>query len=204
MPGPNRSSGARRHPRPDSPPTRAHPLSPEDVDHQIGGLGHEPRLRISFRTIPEVSRPPAPHDRLTIHGRRPLVDRFRAGRPSTTSPTKCASPAPQLTKWVRRRRAEGDPGLHDSSSRPWLHRTEPLPMRRIASASHGATASSALHGSAQSLGYPNNYNAQLEPVQGLRRAATPGGFRCPGNQPLRTRCAPTRRARGHLDARQFR
>lgn len=40
MPGPNRSSGARRRPRPDSPPTKARPLSPEDVDHQIGGLGH--------------------------------------------------------------------------------------------------------------------------------------------------------------------
>ncbi|MFD8001347.1 transposase [Streptomyces mirabilis] len=30
------------------------------------------------------------------------------------------------------------------------------------------------------------------------------GFRSPGNQRLRTRCATTRRARGHLDARQFR
>jgi transposase len=27
------------------------------------------------------------------------------------------------------------------------------------------------------------------------------GFRNPGNQRLRTRCATTRRARGHLDAR---
>ncbi|MEU4603285.1 transposase [Kribbella sp. NPDC023972] len=30
------------------------------------------------------------------------------------------------------------------------------------------------------------------------------GFRNPGNQRLRTHCATTRRARGHLDARQFR
>lgn len=30
------------------------------------------------------------------------------------------------------------------------------------------------------------------------------GFRNPGNQRLRARCATTRRARGHLDARKFR
>ncbi|WP_405966209.1 transposase [Streptomyces sp. NBC_00015] len=30
------------------------------------------------------------------------------------------------------------------------------------------------------------------------------GFRNPGNERLRTRCATTRRARGHLNARKFR
>lgn len=156
MPGPNRSSGARRQPRPDSLPTKAHPLSPEDVDHQIGGLGHEPRLRIRFRTIPEVSRAPPPcpaeppcpadHPRQTAP-RRP-GPRCQAGL-SPTSPTKWVSPAPQPTNGSGAGEPKAIRGCMTVPVAPWLHRTEPLPMSRVASASYGATASSALHGSAR-------------------------------------------------------
>ncbi|MER6411047.1 leucine zipper domain-containing protein [Streptomyces humidus] len=85
--------------------------------------------------------------RLTVHGRRLLVERVSAPAvPSPMSPPRGASPVPQ-PRWIRRRRSEGESGLNDRSSRPRRtpHRTEP-PPRRV-SAGCGRTANSARHAS---------------------------------------------------------
>ncbi|RSO08676.1 hypothetical protein DMH18_20120 [Streptomyces sp. WAC 06783] len=68
---------------------------------------------------------PRPHARLTVHGRRLLVERVRAGRPVAQVAEEMGISRTTAHKWVRRWRAEGDPGLHDRSSRPLTtpHRT---------------------------------------------------------------------------------
>lgn len=66
-----------------------------------------------------------PHARLTVHGRRLLVDRVRAGRPVAHVADEMGISRTTAHKWVRRRRAEGDAGLYDRTSRPRTtpHRT---------------------------------------------------------------------------------
>ncbi|MFE3601251.1 IS481 family transposase [Streptomyces sp. NPDC059142] len=66
-----------------------------------------------------------PHARLTIHGRRLLVDRVRAGRPVAHVAEEMGISRTTAHKWVRRWRDEGDAGLYDRSSRPGTtpHRT---------------------------------------------------------------------------------
>ncbi len=68
-----------------------------------------------------------PHSsaRLTIHGRRLLVERVRAGRPVAHVADEMGISRTTAHKWVRRWRAEGDGGLYDRSSRPLMtpHRT---------------------------------------------------------------------------------
>lgn len=66
-----------------------------------------------------------PNARLTIHGRRLLVDRVRAGRPVAHVADEMGISRATAHKWVRRWRAEGDPGLYDRPSRPLTtpHRT---------------------------------------------------------------------------------
>lgn len=66
-----------------------------------------------------------PNARLTVHGRQLLVDRVRAGRPVAHVADEMGISRTTAHKWVRRWRAEGDPGLHDRSSRPRTtpHRT---------------------------------------------------------------------------------
>ncbi|MFI6346976.1 IS481 family transposase [Streptomyces sp. NPDC050560] len=68
---------------------------------------------------------PHPHARMTIHGRRLLVDRVRAGRPVAHVADEMGISRTTAHKWVRRWRAEGDAGLHDRTSRPRTtpHRT---------------------------------------------------------------------------------
>ncbi|MER6218971.1 IS481 family transposase [Streptomyces sp. NPDC001674] len=63
--------------------------------------------------------------RLTVHGRRILVQRVLAGRPVAHVAAEMGISRPTAHKWVRRWRAEGDAGLHDRSSRPGTtpHRT---------------------------------------------------------------------------------
>ncbi|GHE73453.1 IS481 family transposase [Streptomyces vinaceus] len=63
--------------------------------------------------------------RLTVHGRRILVDRVLAGRPVAHVAAEMGISRPTAHKWVRRWRAEGDAGLQDRSSRPrtTAHRT---------------------------------------------------------------------------------
>ncbi|MFJ5837382.1 IS481 family transposase [Streptomyces shenzhenensis] len=68
-----------------------------------------------------------PHSnaRLTIHGRRLLVDRVRAGRPVAHVADEMWISRTTAHKWIRRWRAEGDAGLYDRTSRPRTtpHRT---------------------------------------------------------------------------------
>ncbi|MFE2654735.1 IS481 family transposase, partial [Streptomyces sp. NPDC018007] len=59
--------------------------------------------------------------RLTVHGRRILVDRVLGGRPVAHVAAEMGISRPTAHKWIRRWRAEGDSGLADRSSRP--HRT---------------------------------------------------------------------------------
>ncbi|MGW1281393.1 IS481 family transposase [Streptomyces tsukubensis] len=63
--------------------------------------------------------------RLTVHGRRILVERVLAGRPVAHVAAEMGISRPTAHKWVRRWRAEGDAGLLDRSSRPRTtpHRT---------------------------------------------------------------------------------
>ncbi|MFD0026633.1 IS481 family transposase, partial [Streptomyces sp. NPDC058382] len=65
--------------------------------------------------------------RLTVHGRRILVERVLAGRPVAHVAAEMGISRPTAHKWVRRWRAEGEAGLHDRSSRPRTtpHRTAP-------------------------------------------------------------------------------
>ncbi|WP_406369922.1 IS481 family transposase [Streptomyces sp. NBC_01550] len=65
--------------------------------------------------------------RLTVHGRRLLIQRVRSGRPVAHVAEEMGISRATAHKWVRRWRAEGDPGLFDRSSRPHTtpHRTVP-------------------------------------------------------------------------------
>ncbi|MFD4015483.1 IS481 family transposase [Streptomyces sindenensis] len=56
--------------------------------------------------------------RLTVHGRRILVDRVLGGRPVAHVAAEMGVSRPTAHKWVRRWRAEGETGLADRSSRP--------------------------------------------------------------------------------------
>ncbi|EXU69804.1 transposase [Streptomyces sp. PRh5] len=68
---------------------------------------------------------PHPNARLTVHGRRLLIERVRAGRPVAHVADEMGISRTTAHKWVRRWRAEGDAGLYDRSSRPLTtpHRT---------------------------------------------------------------------------------
>ncbi|MFD9355147.1 IS481 family transposase [Streptomyces sp. NPDC060031] len=63
--------------------------------------------------------------RLTVFGRRLLVERVRSGRPVAHVAAEMGISRATAHKWVRRWRAEGEAGLHDRSSRPRTtpHRT---------------------------------------------------------------------------------
>ncbi|MHA4815328.1 IS481 family transposase [Streptomyces aculeolatus] len=59
--------------------------------------------------------------RLTVHGRRLLVERVRSGRPVAHVAAEMGISRPTAHKWLRRWRQHGEAGLLDRSSRP--HRT---------------------------------------------------------------------------------
>ena len=63
--------------------------------------------------------------RLTVHGRRLLVERVRVGRPVAHVAAEMSISRATAHKRIRRWRAEGEQGLHDRSSRPRTtpHRT---------------------------------------------------------------------------------
>ncbi|WP_411112307.1 IS481 family transposase [Streptomyces sp. c-19] len=63
--------------------------------------------------------------RLTIHGRRLLVERVCSGRPVAHVAAEMGISRATAHKWMRRWRTEGEAGLHDRSSRPLTtpHRT---------------------------------------------------------------------------------
>ncbi|SEF01353.1 leucine-zipper of insertion element IS481 [Streptomyces sp. 3213] len=56
--------------------------------------------------------------RLTVHGRRLLVERVRSGRPVAHVAAEMGISRPTAHKWIRRWRSEGESGLLDRSSRP--------------------------------------------------------------------------------------
>ncbi|MYR84690.1 helix-turn-helix domain-containing protein, partial [Streptomyces sp. SID685] len=56
--------------------------------------------------------------RLTVHGRRLLVERVRSGRPVAHVAAEMGISRPTAHKWIRRWQAEGESGLIDRSSRP--------------------------------------------------------------------------------------
>ncbi|GHB73242.1 IS481 family transposase [Streptomyces viridiviolaceus] len=63
--------------------------------------------------------------RLTVHGRRLLIERVRSGRPVSHVAAEMGISRPTAHKWLRRWRQEGEAGLHDRPSRPRTtpHRT---------------------------------------------------------------------------------
>lgn len=71
--------------------------------------------------------------RLTIHGRRLLVDRVRSGRPVAHVAAEMGISRPTAHKWLRRWRSEGESGLIDRSSRPGRtpHRTAPATEAQV-------------------------------------------------------------------------
>ena len=71
--------------------------------------------------------------RLTIHGRRLLVERVCAGRPVAHVAAEMGISRPTAHKWLRRWRSEGESGLLDRSSRPRTtpHRTTPTTEARV-------------------------------------------------------------------------
>ncbi|WP_406055124.1 IS481 family transposase [Streptomyces sp. NBC_01077] len=71
--------------------------------------------------------------RLTVHGRRILVERVLAGRPVAHVAAEMGISRPTAHKWIRRWRMEGDAGLVDRSSRPQHtpHRTPQAVEARV-------------------------------------------------------------------------
>ncbi|MBK3647997.1 MULTISPECIES: IS481 family transposase, partial [Streptomyces] len=71
--------------------------------------------------------------RLTIHGRRLLVERVRCGRPVAHVAAEMGISRATAHKWLSRWRAEGEAGLRDRSSRPRRtpHRTAAAVEERI-------------------------------------------------------------------------
>ncbi|MEU1465890.1 IS481 family transposase, partial [Streptomyces sp. NPDC005727] len=65
--------------------------------------------------------------RLTVHGRRILVERVLSCRPVAHVAAEMGISRPTAHQWIRRWRAEGEAGLHDRSSKPRTtpHRTPP-------------------------------------------------------------------------------
>jgi transposase InsO family protein len=81
---------------------------------EVSRLHHATEVFVSHRNA-----------RLTVHGRRLLVDRVRSGRPVAHVASEMGISRATAHKWVRRWREQGDTGLHDRSSRPLStpHRT---------------------------------------------------------------------------------
>jgi transposase InsO family protein len=71
--------------------------------------------------------------RLTVHGRRLLVERITAGRPVAHVAAEMGVSRPTAHKWLRRWREEGQAGLYDRPSRPRTtpHRTPPAIEARV-------------------------------------------------------------------------
>ncbi|WP_344248063.1 helix-turn-helix domain-containing protein, partial [Actinocorallia libanotica] len=71
--------------------------------------------------------------RLTIHGRRLLVERVASGRPVARVAAEMGISRQTAHKWVARWRTEGPAGLHDRPSRPHTtsHRTPAETERRV-------------------------------------------------------------------------
>ncbi|WP_086831111.1 IS481 family transposase [Streptomyces sp. NRRL B-24572] len=71
--------------------------------------------------------------RLTVFGRRLLVERVCSGRPVAHAAAEMGISRATAHKWIRRWRTEGEAGLHDRSSRPHTtpHRTASAMEERV-------------------------------------------------------------------------
>jgi transposase-like protein len=71
--------------------------------------------------------------RLTVHGRRLLVERVVSGRPVAHVAAEMGISRTTAHKWIRRWRTEGEAGLADRPSRPHTtpHRTAPELEARV-------------------------------------------------------------------------
>ncbi|MGW5279550.1 helix-turn-helix domain-containing protein, partial [Streptomyces collinus] len=71
--------------------------------------------------------------RLTVHGRRLLVERVLSGRPVAHVAAEMGISRATAHKWMRRWRTEGEAGLADRSSRPRTtpHRTAATVEARV-------------------------------------------------------------------------
>ncbi|MDG9715000.1 helix-turn-helix domain-containing protein, partial [Streptomyces sp. DH10] len=71
--------------------------------------------------------------RLTVHGRRLLIERVRSGRPVAHVAAEMGISRPTAHKWIRRWQSEGESGLIDRSSRPRTtpHRTTAATEARV-------------------------------------------------------------------------
>lgn len=144
----------------------------------------------------QVSHPDA---RLTVHGRRLLVERVRAGRPVAHVADEMGISRTTDHKWVRRRRAEGGAGLYDRSSRPLTtpHRTSAEVESRICELRRDA--SSAPHASNRSWPCPPPSCPDPPPAE---PAALDGPADGPAHSSLRTRASRRTGPRRHQEAWQ--
>lgn len=89
---------------------------------EVSRLHHTTEVFVSHRNA-----------RLTVHGRRLLVERVSAGRPIAHVAAEMGISRPTAHKWVRRWQSEGEAGLRDRSSRPLRtpHRTATAVEARV-------------------------------------------------------------------------
>ncbi len=109
--------------------------------------------------------------RLTVHGRRLLVERVRAGRPVAHVAAEMGISRVTAHKWVRRWRAEGEQGLRDRSSWPRTtpHRTPAATEARVCRLRQDRKLGSARLGPI--LGLPASTTHRILTRHGLNRLA---------------------------------
>ncbi|WP_329391940.1 IS481 family transposase [Streptomyces sp. NBC_01716] len=109
--------------------------------------------------------------RLTVFGRRLLVERVCSGRPVAHVAAETGVSRPTAHKWVRRWREEGDAGLHDRSSRPHRtpHRTRAVVEARVCDLRHSRKLGPARIGPV--LGLPASTVHRILTRHGLNRLA---------------------------------
>ncbi|AQU65923.1 IS481 family transposase [Streptomyces niveus] len=109
--------------------------------------------------------------RLTVFGRRLLVERVLSGRPVAHVAAEMGVSRPTAYKWVRRWREEGGGGLHDRSSRPHRtpHRTRAVVEARVCDLRHSRKLGPARIGPV--LGLPASTVHRILTRHGLNRLA---------------------------------
>ncbi|PKV82762.1 transposase IS481 family protein [Streptomyces sp. TLI_146] len=113
--------------------------------------------------------------RLTLHGRRLLVQRVDSGRPVAHLAAEMGISRATGHKWVNQRRAEGEEGLHDQSGRPW---TTP---RALVDAPGHATARPCRTGFHRPRRIPTAYSTRLmEQAETGESAGRESGVVAPG------------------------
>ncbi|MFE6840936.1 IS481 family transposase, partial [Streptomyces sp. NPDC057705] len=111
--------------------------------------------------------------RLTVFGRRLLVERVNSGRPVAHVAAEMGISRSTAHKWMRRWRAEGPAGLHDRSSRPRTtpHRTPAAMEARVCDLRRARKLGPARIGPI--LGLPASTVHRILTRHGLHRLAWP-------------------------------